>query len=147
MQRTDIINKLAREKAHGAESLRLSWQQALALFPELPDETIEPLTRALGSPITARQLALFLARDPDPADVVREFLAEVDESGEFLQDWLAAFAVFADFIKGTAHHPSFSAARGYLHCCESLVASGPRYQTFPIAVQTMLETYGYEGRE
>lgn len=145
MQRTDIMNKLAREKAQGAESLRLSWQQALALFPELPVHALESLTRSLASPITARQLALFLARDPDPAAVVLEFLAEVDESGESLKDWLAAFGVFADFIKGTAHHPSFSSAKGYLHCCESLVASGPRYESFPLAVQTMLETYGYEG--
>jgi hypothetical protein len=145
MNTPDTIDKLAREKAGGAESLRLSWLQALQLLPDLPLECLETLARALPAPDTARQLAIFLARDPDPETVVSEFLADVDESGESLKDWLEAFGVFANFIKGTAHRPGFASAAGYLHCCEAVVASGSRYETFPMAVQTMLETYGYEG--
>ena len=146
MNSPDHLHKLANERAGGAESLRLSWLQALNSLPELDGETFELLARALPSPAATRQLAIFLSREADPAGAVQQFLTGVDESGESLEAWLSAFEAFTNYIRGTAHRPTLSQALGYLHCCEAIIESGPRYETFPMAVMTMLETYGYEGR-
>ncbi|NDV60882.1 hypothetical protein G0Q06_00280 [Puniceicoccales bacterium CK1056] len=145
MNPSDLIEKFALKKAHGAESLRISWLQALAALPDLPRGVLERVVVALPSPGATRQLALFLSREPDEAAALEGFLSDIDESGESLNDWLAAFEVFADHLRGTAHRPSLTDAAGYLHCCEEAIDSGSRYETFPMAVQTMLETYGYEG--
>lgn len=147
MNPPDLINRIARERSRGAESLRLSWLQALNTMPDLPEACLERVSGALPSPAAARALALFLSREPDPADSIERFLSGIEESGESLEEWLAAFDVFAHWLRGTAHRPSLTDAAGYLHCCEAVIDSGVRYETFPMAVQTMLETYGYEGRE
>jgi hypothetical protein len=147
MKPSDVIEKLALERAQGAESLRLSWLQALNTLPDLPAETLEKIAAALPSPGTARHLGLFLSRETDPAAALEQFLAEIDDSCESLNDWFAAFEVFANYLRGTAHRPALSDAAGYLHCCEEVIDSGARFETFPMAVQTMLETYGYEGKE
>ncbi len=125
----------------------MAWSQALAEIPVLPEEHLRSLAKALPSPSAAHQFARFTAREPDPAGAVRSFLDDVAESGETLEEWLAALATLAAFLDQTEHRPGLIAAAGYLHCCASLIDSGPRYATFAGTVQSMLELYGYQGPE
>ena len=145
MNTPEIIEALATRRAGGTASLFLSWSQALAMLPPLPDPQLRRIAGALPSPGTARHLARFLAREADPQTAVTTFLADVDESTESLEDWLAGFGVFADYLMRTALRPGLCQAAGFLHCCVALIESGPRYASFPQTVETMLSTYGYEG--
>lgn len=145
MNSTELIEKLAWSRSKGTASLHLSWTQALTAFPELPGSKLETIAKALPSPTSAREFAVFLSREDDPAKALDSFLADIDESESFLEEWLEAFEVLSTHLRGTAHRPTLTHAAGYLHCCEAVIDTGARYETFPMAVQTMLETYGYEG--
>jgi hypothetical protein len=94
-----------------------------------------------------RQLGRFLAREADAAAGLGAFLREVDESDEPLEEWLKAFEVMALFLDSTPHRPGLSQILGYLHCCQAVSHTGARYATFPMTVETMLETYGYSGEQ
>lgn len=145
MSSTEIIRKLARQRANGSESLRLAWEQALATLPPMQESQLEAIARAAPSPLSARQLAGFLSREQAPAQAVGRFFDEVAESEEPLEEWLKALSVLAGGLRSTAHRPDLRMAMGYLHCCEAVAHTGARYETFPMTVETMLETYGYEG--
>lgn len=145
MNLSGSIQALARARAHGSISLQMAWTQALAEIPTLPDDQLATLAAALPSPAATRQFARLAAREPDPAGTVASFLDDVAESGESLRDWLAALSVLTTFLDRTDHRPGLTAAAGYLHCCISLIESGPRYATFAATVESMLEVYGYEG--
>ena len=145
MSSTEIIRKLARQQANGSESLRIAWEQALATLPPIQETQLESIARAAPSPLVARQLAAFLSREASPGQALERFFAEVAESEEPLEEWLAALSVLAGGIRSTAHRPDLHMAMGYLHCCEAVAHTGARYETFPMTVETMLETYGYEG--
>jgi len=103
------------------------------------------LSQAAPSPDTTRLLEQFLAREEDPTAGLQRFLEEVDESDEPLEEWLQAFEILAYFLESTSHRPSLTDALGYLHCCQAVSHMGARYATFPMTVETMLETYGYTG--
>jgi hypothetical protein len=147
MNPPELINALADKRAAGVASLSISWRQGLAALPPLTAERLRELAMALPSPGAARHLARFLSREGDPQQAVDDFFEAVSESDEALPDWLAAFSVFAGFIDDTAHRPSLSEATGYLHCCEAVIQSGPRYATFAQATETLLATYGYQGKD
>lgn len=145
MNPPELIEALSNERSRGTASLLLSWKQSLAALPPLPPEILRSLAMALPSPASARHLARCLSRELEPRRAVDELLQAVDESEEDLEDWLSGFSVFANFVEGTAHRPGLREAIGYLHCCEAVIESGPRYANFAQTVETMLETYGYEG--
>lgn len=145
MNLSESIQSLAAARAHGSISLQMAWSQALADIPVLPGDQLATLAAALPSPSATRQFARLAAREPDPPGAVATFLEDVSESGESLPDWLAALSVLTSFLEHTDHRPGLSAAAGYLHCCVSLIESGPRYTTFAGAVESMLDVYGYEG--
>jgi hypothetical protein len=146
MNPPEHIEALADKRAGGIASLGISWRQSLAVLPPLPPDILQNLVLALPSPGAARHLAGFLSREADPQRAVLDFLKVVDESDEDLEDWLAAFSIFATHIDGTAHRPNLTEATGYLHCCEAVIQSGPRYATFAQTTETLLDTYGYEGK-
>jgi hypothetical protein len=145
MNPPEIIDELAARKAGGAVSLLLTWKQALAVLPPLPGATLRTIALACPSPGAARQLGRFLAREGDPQGAVEELLRAVDESDETLESWLGALRAFAGYLDGTPQRPPLRKALGYLHCCQAMVQSGPRYETFPMAVETLLATHGFEG--
>jgi hypothetical protein len=145
MNPPEIIDRLAKERAKGAASLLISWQQALAMLPPLPATQLRRIALACESPAATRQLARFLARESDPQAAIQALLETVDASDESLASWLSALATFADFLDGTPQRPPLRQALGYLHCCEVMIQSGPRYESFAATVQTLLNTYGYEG--
>jgi hypothetical protein len=146
MNPPEHIEALAEKRAGGIASLSISWRQSLAALPPLPPDLLQRLALELPSPGSARHLAAFLSREADPQQAVLEFLKAVDESDEDLSGWLEAFSVFATHVDGTAHRPNLTEATGYLHCCEAVIQSGPRYATFAQATETLLDTYGYEGK-
>jgi hypothetical protein len=145
MQDKAKIETMAARKSGGSPALLLAWKGALESLPALPGDSLELVTEAVPSPDTLRQLGRFLAREPEPGTGLKAFLKEVDDSPESLAEWLKAFEVFAIFLESTPHRPSLSQATGYLHCCVSMARTGSSYGTFPLAVETMLETYGYAG--
>ena len=145
MQDKALIDIIANRKASPSPSQLAAWQNALGYFPDLPPEAMDPLLPALPSPEATRMLGRFIARELNPVQAVQQFLQQVDESNESIEEWLKAFEIFAYFIESTAHRPTLGQAIGYLHCCASMAHSGSRYATFPMAVETMLETYGYTG--
>ena len=140
MQDKELITEIARQKAGGSPSSEALWRHALDSFPDLFEPGLRLLLDGLHSPDATRMLGRFIAREPDPATSVRQFLREVDESSESLEEWLKAFEVFAFFIESTAHRPSLTNATGYLHCCAAASGTGTSYSTFPLAVETMLES-------
>jgi hypothetical protein len=142
-----FIEGLVEDRAKGTASLKIAWKSAFESFPSLPAELLEPVASTLPSPDTARHFARFLGREADPAAAVRKFLQEVEESDEQLEEWINAFEVLAYFLESTPHRPSLTHALGYLHCCAAVSHTGARYATFPMTVETMLETYGYCGEE
>lgn len=139
------IEEFATQRAHGSPSLKAQWQQALHNFPQLPESLAKAILEVLTSPESARQLCAFVSREEDPTLAIETLFKEVDESNESLEEWMKAFEVFACFIDSTPHKPTLGMAIGYLHCCVSMAHTGSNYATFPMAVETMLETYGYEG--
>jgi hypothetical protein len=145
MNPPELIEALSRQRSCRTASLFLSWKQALATLPPLSPDNLQKIATALPSPASARQLARFLSRENEPGQAVDGLLRAVDESEEDLEAWLSGFSVFAGFIDGTAHRPGLHEAIGYLHCCEAMIESGTRYATFAHTVETMLDTYGYEG--
>jgi hypothetical protein len=145
MQDKAFIDQIANERAHGSPSQLLAWRGALECLPTLPTEERQTVLEVIQTPDTARLFGRFLSREKAPDEGLRYFLKEVDESDESLGEWMKAFEVFAYFLESTAHRPSLSKAIGYLHCCVSIAHTGSNYATFPMAVETMLETYGYTG--
>jgi hypothetical protein len=142
-----LIDQISETRAAGATSLRMAWQSALESLPALPDTLLAQIGPALPSPDATRHLARFLAREADPPAAVEQFLQEVDDSDESLDEWMLAFEVMAYFLDSTPHRPGLTQALGYLHCCAAVAHSGARYATFPLTVETMLETYGYAGED
>ncbi|MEX0331398.1 MAG: hypothetical protein AB3N64_08255 [Puniceicoccaceae bacterium] len=147
MQEKAKVEEIASGKSNGSPGQRLAWLNALETFPSLEGPNMDLLLKAIHSPEVARMLGLFLSRDEHSEPALAAFMEQVDESEESLEEWLKAFEVFACFIESTAHRPSLSQARGYLHCCATVAHTGSSYATFPMAVETMLETYGYKGEE
>jgi hypothetical protein len=145
MQDKATIQEIAEKRAHGSPSARAAWQNALESFPDLPDNLSRTVLGAIPSHESTRMLARFIARESDPERSVGTFLKLVDESPEPLQEWLKAFEIFALFIESTVHRPNLAQATGYLRCCVSMAGTSRQYTTFPMAVETMLETYGYTG--
>lgn len=145
MNAPEQIDALATARAGGLASLYLSWKQSLATLPPLPADHLDRLALALPAPASARHLARFLSRESEPQSAVARFLEEVEASEEQLTDWLEAFAILARFLDNTLHRPSLSQAIGYLHCCEAVAHTGPRYATFAQTVETMLSLHGYAG--
>lgn len=143
----ELVATLARRMAGDTASLLAPWQQAVSMLDFLKPPFLEQLVTACPGPATARQLALFLAREEDPNACVTVFLKDVDESGESLPEWLDGFRVLATHLEGTRRQPDFSDACGFLHCCAVVVDSGPRYASFADTVESMLATYGFSGRE
>jgi hypothetical protein len=143
MKPEDPAAHWARRRAAGTRSMDLAWRQALAQIEGIVPGYLPRLGPALPAPDSARELARFLAREPEPEGALNRFLDDVAESDEPLEDWLAALAVLASQLRDSAHRPTLTRAAGYLHCCVSLIESGPRYATFADTVRTMLETYGY----
>ncbi|HSH09748.1 MAG TPA: hypothetical protein VK995_05135 [Oceanipulchritudo sp.] len=109
--------------------------------------TMNRLSEAAPSADTIRLLEQFLEREENPLEGINRFLKEVDDSDEPLEEWLQAFEILAYYLESTPHRPSLSTAIGYLHCCQAVSHTGARYATFPMTVETMLETYGYSGEE
>lgn len=138
---------LAETRAHGSISLRMAWTHALADVPASSHHQLATLAAAFPSPTATRQFARLASREPDPPRAVTTFLHDVTESGQNLEDWLAALAILTTFLERTDRRPGLSAAAGYLHCCASLIESGPQYETFAGTVESMLELYGYNGPE
>jgi len=111
----------------------------------MEENTLQRIVTALPSPSSARQLAIYLAREADPGAALEALQAAVEESDEDLPSWLRAFTVLADYIDGTVHRPTLLQALGYLDCCQAVISSGTRYEDFPQTVETLLGTYGYDG--
>ncbi|MEX0326621.1 MAG: hypothetical protein AB3N33_11100 [Puniceicoccaceae bacterium] len=147
MQEKAKVEHIASGKSNGSPGQQLAWLNALESFPSLEGQNMDLLLEAIPSPENARKLGQFLSREEDHGPALEAFLKQVDESEESLEEWLKAFEVFACFIESTAHRPSLSQATGYLHCCATVAHTGSSYATFPMAVETMLETYGYKGEE
>ena len=147
MQDKAKIQDIASKRAHGSPAALAAWQNALEALPDLPDAELEIILEASPSHETIRFLGRFIGREEDPAEGIKAFLKEVDESTEPLSEWMRSLEVFALFIESTPHRPSLRQATGYLHCCVSLERTGSSYATFTMAVETMLETYGYAGEE
>jgi hypothetical protein len=147
MKHEDPAAHWARQRAAGTRSMDLAWKQALAHIEGIVPGYLPRLAPALPAPDTARELARCLAREPDPEAALNSFLDDVAESQEPLEEWLAAFSVLAAHLRDSAHRPTLTRAAGYLHCCISLIESGPRYATFADTARTMLETYGYASDE
>ena len=147
MPQISLIDQIAETRANGASSLRIAWKGALQSLPELPDEMFKRVAMAIPSADTTRHFAHFLAREGDPLAAMETFFKEVDESDEPLEEWMSAFEVMAYFLDSTPHRPSLSQALGYLHCCAAVSHTGARYASFPMTVETMLETYGYAGAQ
>jgi hypothetical protein len=147
MQDKATIHDIASKRAHGSPSALAAWQNALEPFPDLPGPELAIILEAAPSHETIRPLGRFIGREEDPAQGVRDFLKVVDESPEPLSEWMKSIEVFALFIESTPHRPSLRQVTGYLHCCLSLERTGTSYATFTMAVETMLETYGYAGEE
>lgn len=145
MQDKAKIDELAEYKSGGSPALLIAWKGSMESLPDLPEAPADLLIRGVPTPDILRQLGRFLSRETDPGASLQAFLKAVDESGESLEEWLSAFEVFAIFLESTAHRPNLRQATGYLHCCVSMAGTGSRYTTFPLAVETMLETYGYAG--
>lgn len=136
---------LADERSKGAASLRLSWMHALEGMPDIKTDWIKQIGLSCPGPKALRQFSQFLARESDATTALETFFKEVDESEESLEDWMEAFAVLANGLEATRYRPTLLMALGYLHCCEAVAHTGAQYETFPMTVETMLETYGYEG--
>lgn len=147
MQEKAKIEAIAAGKSQGSPGQRVAWLTALESFPAVAGTDMDILLAAIQGPDAARRLGLFLSRETDPEAALQAFLREVDESEESLEEWIRAFEVFACFIDSTAHRPTLGQATGYLHCCAAVAHLGSRYATFPMAVETMLETYGYSGEQ
>lgn len=147
MQDKAKLEAIAATKSMGSPGQQLAWMTALEAFVGLPMDDLEAVLGALPTPDLALSMGKFLAREEHPLEALRNFMREVDESRESLEEWLKAFEVFACFIESTAHRPTLGQATGYLHCCVSAAHTGSSYATFPMAVETMLETYGYSGQK
>ena len=145
MPANPLFEAVSEQRAKGAVSLKIAWRGALESLPALPADLLETLAPALPSPDTVRQFGRFLAREKNPAAALTAFFKEVDESDESLEEWLSAFEVLAYFLESTPHRPTLGEAVGYLHCCAAVAHTGARYASFPMTVETMLETYGYSG--
>ena len=145
MQDPVIINQFAEALSRGTASLKIAWKVALESLPALSTAEVETVALATPSPDCLRQFGQYLGREADPAGALSKFLQEVDESDEELKEWMKAFEVLACFLESTAHRPGLGSATGYLHCCQAVSHTGARYASFPMTVETMLETYGYAG--
>jgi len=145
MQDKALIEQITVERAHGSPSMQLAWKSALESLPCLPSANLESIIRSMPSPEGARLFGRFLSREVNPVESLGSFLDVVDESAEPLEEWMKAFEVFAYHIESTAYRPNLAQATGYLHCCVSMAHTGSHYATLPMAVETMLETYGYSG--
>ena len=145
MPTRSLIDQIAETRASGTSPLSIAWKSALESLPALPDDMFKAVAMAFPSADTARHFANFLAREEDPVTAMETFIREVDESDESLEEWMNAFEVMAYFLDSTPHRPSLRQTLGYLHCCAAVSHTGARYATFPMTVETMLETYGYGG--
>lgn len=145
MPENTLIDELSEARANGVSSLRIAWTNALESLPKLAPEQFRQVAEVFPSPDTARHFGRFLSREQSPAEAMVQLLQEVDESDESLEEWMNAFEVLAYFLDSTPHRPSLTQALGYLHCCAAVSHTGARYASFPMTVETMLETYGYSG--
>lgn len=68
-----------------------------------------------------------------------------DESVHPLADWLEALSIFRQWLRLNGRHTQIESALGYLECCDASVYSAPGLTNLPATVQTMLETYSYDG--
>lgn len=141
----ELIESLATARSKGSPSFYISWKQSIATLPPMAEERLLKIVSALPSPASARQLALYLSREKSPRAALQALEEMVDESEEDLASWLTAFTTFADHIDGSLHRPTLREALGYLDCCQAVVSSGRRYEDFPQTVESLLDTYGYDG--
>ena len=146
MEQTNTLEDLANERANGSPSQKIAWTTALQSLPTLSPEKLCLLGKEMASPELARILGRFLGRESDPETALDQFFREVDESEEPLEEWFKALEVLSYFLESTPHRPSLGQALGYLHCSVAMAHTGSSFTTFPLTVETMLETYGFDGQ-
>ena len=140
------IESLVAEKSEGAQSLRLLWKQAIASLHPLCGDNLPLLVTALPDPTAARLFAKYLSFESDPLFAAQQFLEEVDQSEQSLKDWLKGFQVLAAYLETRSTKASLASLCGYLHCCDAAARITPG-TAFPVIVETMLASHGFEGED
>jgi len=154
----ELTVEVVDRRAGGSPSQRLLWQRAhhaiagtyLAQTTQIQLLEAAPSPSALEAFATLLQRALAYREEifDDAANRVWEHLVEaIDDSEETLPAWLAALEVFFRWTEAKGLNPHLNGATGFLHCSALAVGTADHYPSFPVAVQTMLDTYGYAGEE
>ena len=104
---------------------------------------------AAAFPQDRRRLASllrFLGPAGTRAEAAAEFIRDADDSCFTLADWCLAAAEFQNRLELAGRTSLFSKKLGYLACCaESQLPIPPALRpTFPVAMASMWDAYGYE---
>lgn len=139
------LTEIVRGKSAHMPALRPVWQSIAQQLREMsPEDAIEVLG-ALPTPRIGHGLIRLLGRADHPDQQIKEFLSDVRASDESLESWIAALGELLDYMETRPARPTLAQMSGYLHCCLTVVESGPRYADFPQTVKNLLETYGFAG--
>ena len=148
---TDTLPPHLTEKLHqraaGSPSATNLWSGALTRLHKCtlahPKEDL--FAREARNPRHLEDLAAFLGSGEVANRRADQLLRCADESDHAVGDWLEALSVFRQWLRQRGDRTPMEGALGYLECCDASVNSAPGLTDLPGTVQTMLETYGFDG--
>jgi hypothetical protein len=140
---SDILNL----RAGGSPSATQLWTTAISHLhaSKLASEKETLFAKEARLPRHLEDLAAFLGKGERTNAKADQLIHCADESIHPLADWLEALSVFRHWLRRSGRHTQIESALGYLECCDASVDSAPGLTDLPATVQTMLETYGYDG--